>query len=208
MKSTHRTWLAIGLFVPLAILLLITFACLPVPIGNPETSKVDDALSGIYQAVPKDADETDINLAILRPWDSRTYMLNYYAVEKRDNKENHEIHHFKAWLTTIADKTFLTAQPMDDLQFALGPDEDASKPYWVVFRIDKVPSGLELRMVNVDSEYLKGRKTQAEFEAAIKAHVSDNDLYNEAVTYKKLDKSDRALIDSVLSRFDTSIDSK
>jgi hypothetical protein len=208
MKSAHRTCLSIALFTPLACLLLITFACLPAPVGDPEKSKIDENLAGIYQQVPQDPASKDVNLAILKPWDSRTYMLNYMVLGKQNDKETHELKHFKVWLTTIEGKTFLTAQPMDDLQFALGKDEQAAEPFWAVLRIDKVPSGLELRMLNRNSEFLKNLTKQAEIEAAIKAHVSDNDLYAEPVTFKKLDKSDRALIADVLSKFDTSIDKK
>jgi hypothetical protein len=56
-------------------------------------------------------------------------------------------------------------------------------------------------MVNPDSAFMKGLKTQPEIEAAIKAHVGDNDLYADPMTFKKLGKEDGELIDSVLKQF-------
>ncbi len=201
MKAQYRSMLGVALFVPLAAMLLATFACLPVPVGDPEQSKMDAALAGIYRGTPTDPADKTNTLALLRPWDAKTYLLEYVTVETKDGKEVRQMQHFKAWLTTIAEKTFLTAAPMDDLKFALGDDD--KKPFWVVLRLDKVAAGLEVRMVNPDSEYLKGLTKREEFEAAIKAHVSDQPLYGDALTFKKLGKEDQPLIDEVLSKFNS-----
>jgi len=202
MKASTRTWLSIALFVPLAVILLGTFACLPVPIGDPAKSKIDPALTGVYRAVPANPADKVTELAILRPWDERTYLLEYLQSGIKDGKEVRQIQHFRAWITIIADKTFITAEPADDLRFAFG--DDGSKPYWVVLRVDQVPGGLEVRMVKPDSEYLKNATKREDFEAAIKAHVSDVPLYTDTLSFKKLGKEDQAQVDEVLSKFDTS----
>jgi len=201
MKPASRTLLAVALFVPLAVLLLATFACLPAPVGDPEKSQVDAALAGIYKAQPTDPADKSTALAILKPWDAKTYLLEYLMVETKDNKETHEIQHFKAWLTTIAGKTFLTAQPTDDFANLVGDTPD--KLFWIVLRLDKVPTGLELRMVNPDSDFMKNLTKQDEIEAAIKAHVSDNALYGDVLTFKKLGKDDKAQIEEILGKFNT-----
>jgi hypothetical protein len=206
MKPTRRTLLAIALSLPLAVILFTAFACLPAPVGDPEKSKVDESLSGIYQAVPKEAgDKKETTIAILRPWDAKTYLLNYMVVGKDEsNKDQHEMQLYKAWLTTIEGKLFITGQPVDDVNFALGADNSEKQPrYWVVLRIDKVPTGLEARMVSPDSAIMKELKTQAEIEAAIKAHVNDKELCGDPITFKKLGKEDKDLIDSVLKQFFT-----
>jgi hypothetical protein len=202
MKPTHRTLLAVALFLPLAALLLATFACLPAPVGDPDKSQVDASLSGIYKGMPTDPADKSTELAILKPWDAKTYLLEYMTVDSQDNKETRQIQHYKAWLTTLSEKTFLTAQPMDDMSTLLGA-ESSDKPFWLVLRVDKVPAGLELRMVNPDSEFLKNVTKQEEFEAAIKAHVSDNALYGDTITFKKLGKDVQAQIEEVLAKFNT-----
>jgi hypothetical protein len=202
MKPTQRTLLAIALSLPLAVLLLAVFACLPAPVGDPEKSKVDESLSGIYQGDPVNPNSKETPFAVLRPWDAKTYLLHYMVAGKDGDKDKQEKRLFKAWLTTIEGKTFLTCQPMDDAGFALGA-ENAEKQtrYWVVLRVDKIPTGLEARMVKPDSAIMKELKTQPEIEAAIKAHVGDNDLYGDPMTFKKLGKEDGDLIDSMLKQF-------
>ena len=113
MKTNPRTLLAIALFVPFAAILLTFFACLPVPIGNPETSKIDEPLSGIYLLQPSKPDDKTVTLAILRPWDSKTYLLQYFTEDEKKHLT------FKCWLTAIAGKTFITCQPMDDVEQGL-----------------------------------------------------------------------------------------
>jgi hypothetical protein len=200
MAPKNRTYLAIALFVPLAAILLATFACLPAPVGDPEQAKVDDALVGAYRAVPKEADNKSSVLAILRPWDGRTYLLEYYMVDKKDDKEERQVTHFKAWLTTLGGKTFICAEPKEDFKF-LGDDGD--KPFWVVMRLEKTATGLDAMLVNPDSEYVKGMTKREELEGAIKAHASDQALYGETMNFKKLTKEDQPFIDEVLTRFNT-----
>jgi hypothetical protein len=193
MTSSQRTFWGIAAFVPLAIILLVTFACLPVPVGEPEKSKVDPALTGMYKAKTDSPDDTQV--AVLRPWDDKTYLVTYLQNRKNNGKVEQQITLFKGWLTTIAEKTFMTLQPMNE------PRADApQKPEWVVLRFDQSPTGLDVRMVNADSEFLKGLTTREEFEAAIKAHVSDVALYGDPMEFKKLGKEDQALIDDLQTK--------
>jgi hypothetical protein len=203
MNAKRRSVLAILLFAPLAAILLATFACLPAPVGDPDKSKVDETISGIYsRQMPADPTDKTSEIAILRPWDGKTYLLQYLTGGIKDGTEQRQIQHFKAWLTTISDKTFITCEPMDNLSYALG--DDGSKPFWVVLRLDKTDKGLEVRMVNPDSEFMKGLAKREDIEAAIKAHASDAGLYGDALNFKKQGKDDQALIDAMLSKFDTS----
>ena len=201
MKPSTRTWLSVALFVPLAAILLATFACLPAPVGDPEKSKVDPALTGIYRATPSDPADKTSELAFLRPWDGNTYYLQYVTTGTRDGKDVRQMQHFKAWLTTFAGKTFLTAEPLDDLQYAI--PEEGHKPVWVVLRLDKVEGGLEVRLVTPDSEFIKGLTTREQLEKAIADHVTEQALYGNTIVFKKLGKNDQAVIDEALSKFDT-----
>ncbi len=195
MKSTSRTLLAVVLMVPPAIFLLSTFACLPTPVGDPERSKVDAALTGAYRA----ADAVETHLALLQPWDDKTYLLQYMFMKKGDAQEEIEIQHFKGWLTSIAGKTFITLQPMDDLTYAVG--DTGEKPFWVVFRLDKTSAGLQVRMVSEDSRFMKNLTTRKEIEDSIKTHVADDALYGDTIEFKRLGKGDQPFIEDVLSKF-------
>src|ERR1700742_4690277 len=110
MKSANRTWLGVALAVPLAVVLLAIFACLPAPVGDPEKSAVDPQLTGAWKATAKDS-QKNLAYVLLQPWDQRTYFMEYITTNTSDGKDEHELMHFKAWLTNIAGSTFITCQP-------------------------------------------------------------------------------------------------
>ncbi len=70
-----------GLVVALLVLplLLGVMACfvLPVPIGDPEKSRIDPAMSGIWLA----ADETEGWLLALEPYDKRTWLVTWMMID-------------------------------------------------------------------------------------------------------------------------------
>ena len=201
MKPISRSILGVALFIPLAALLLATFACLPVPVGDPEQAKIDDALVGGWRRMPTDAADKGMSVVLLRPWDTHTYLLQYVDVETKEDKESRQMVPMKAWLTTIGGATFLCAQPMDDLRYIIG--DDGQKPYWVVIRLDKTAAGIDIRMVQPDSTFVKGLTKREEVEAAIKAHVNDDALYGNTTSFKKLTKDDVALLETLMAKFNT-----
>jgi len=207
MKPIYRTWLGIALFVPLAAILLATFACLPLPLGDPEKAKVDDKLVGTFQAVNTDAGETVV--AILRPWDTHTYYVTWIDTDKKDNKEETKVMHFKAWLTDIGGATFLVAQPLEADEVAQYISGDKTVRVWPTFRIEKTKVGLDARMVDSSSEILKalvdgvkdGKTNPVDIEAAIKAHVDDKALYmDKPISFKKLSQEDQKSLEETLKR--------
>jgi hypothetical protein len=206
MTPITRTRLGIALFVPLAAALLATFACLPAPVGDPETARLDDSLVGIWKGVPKTADNKDEGYALLRPWDNHTYLMRYFVAETKDGQEKRNALTYKAWLTPINNATFLTAQPMDDVHFgpAAAPDD---KRYWVVFRVDRNADGsIDARMVAPDSDLIKEKTTRADIEAVIKAHLEEKSLYtSEPLTFKKLSKDDQLKFEENLKKFNVEL---
>jgi len=202
MKSRNRTVLGILLFVPLAAVILATFACLPAPVGDAEKSKVDPGLVGAYRLVPPDPASKDEVMALLRPWDQHTYFLQYMGNNKSDPSSKPELMQFKAWLTTFGGGTFLTCQPMDDLGFATG--NSSQSEYWVVLRLDKVADGLQARMVDADSPLLKDviekskddpKALSAAIEGVIAAHANEDALFTkDPLHFKKLGKDDSGFI--------------
>ena len=200
MKPATRTFLGLGLFVPIAMLFFAMFACLPAPIGDPEKSKVDESLTGAWQSVPKNADDKDKMYALIQPWDGKTYFLQY--VDAKD-PEKPGCLNFKAWLTTIAGAKFIVCQPLYDLRFAFKPTAD-DKQIWPTFRIDKTAEGINIRMVKADG-LLQDKTTREQIEAVIKDHVNEDALYGDALTFKKLSDADRATIEDVLKKLGASI---
>lgn len=200
MKSSTRTWLGLALFLPLAAVLLATFACLPAPVGDPEASKIDSSLVAAWQGVPQNPEDKDITLMLVQPWDARTYLLRFLAQETEDGKPAYKYHAYKAWLTTFGNATYLTAEPLDDLRFgpASSPED---KKLWMVFRLDKDATTIKLRMVKGDSDLMKEKTTRAEIEAVLKANPDNDTLFAESLSFKKLPKDDQLKLAETLKKF-------
>jgi hypothetical protein len=194
MTPRTRTTLGLALFAPLAAILLTTLACLPAPVGDPDQSTIDAKLTGAWQA--KDGPNDDVILALIRPWDKHTYYLQYMVNEKKDGKDNWNVLHHKAWLTKIGDATFITAEPLDLLDYAFAVDDP--KKYWVVGRVEIKNNAVTFRMIKEDSWIVKELKTREKLEAAIKAQVDNDELYSDAKTFKKLTKEDANIVEDAL----------
>lgn len=214
MNATRRTVLGTLLFVPLAAVILATIACLPVPVGDPEKSKVDAALSGAYQQVSTDpADKDKTTVVILAPWDAHTYLLQYATSDTSTTPPTGDVTNFKAWLTDLGGATFLTAQPMNSVPGM--PTDPGDQPFWAVFRLDgakaagqghpgKTADVITARMVNNESPLFKDldkdHTTREAVEAIIKAHAGDDALYTDkGITFKKLGPADAAMIEKTLT---------
>ena len=77
---TPRTRSISGAVLMLAIVPAIIglLACMPVPIGNPERSRVDPDISGVW-AMLGDGDEA---FYIFEPYDKRTWLLTGVPIEE------------------------------------------------------------------------------------------------------------------------------
>jgi len=71
------------LIVPLLLGVMACFV-LPVPIGDPEKSRVDPAMSGIWFA----ADESEGWLVALEPYDKRTWLVTWMMLEAATDEDN------------------------------------------------------------------------------------------------------------------------
>jgi hypothetical protein len=198
MKPSFRTKLGIALFVPLAAVLLATFACLPAPVGDPETAKVDEALNGAWQHLP-DAAEKSTLLALIQPWDGRTYLLEYLQTQEKEGKKEQQMMRFKAWVTRMGTATFLTCQPMNDIKpFA---DTEKNPRFWMVFRVELKGDALEARMVSPDSTLIKEKNTRQEIEEVLKANLENKELYGDPLTFKRLGANDAKAFTGALEEF-------
>ena len=191
-----KTLLAIALFIPSAVALLVTVACLPAPVGNPDTAKLDDALTGAWQAAPEPG-KTDTAVALLRPYDAHTWFLQYLATDKKDGKETVGILNCKAWLATFGTTTFICCESLDNADFLPGVEKD--KTYFLA-KLDRQGNKLTLSPVNDSSELLKNAKTQDAIEAVLKANANNKDLYADPITFNKLDKDHLQIVNELRSK--------
>lgn len=142
-------------------------ACMPVPIGDPERSRVDPWFSGYW--IMDDAGDVCC-LYLMSPWDKRTMVITGIAidVDTKNGDEAAEVESteafiallrartddslvveestiYKAWITKLARRPFMTWQNV-----GVTRDEGNFMPeYWWVWQYEKVGDDtLLLRMID------------------------------------------------------------
>jgi len=201
------------MFVIMAPYLVCVLACLKAPIGDPETSKLDSNLAGVW--LGKEDDE--LGMLVLQPFDKRTYLVGVFNSEsgqEEDGGENpekeapqndeanedgakrkggeekldqinvKEVLIFKGWLTTIGGQQFMCWEP----KFMLDKESGMKPGLWFVWKVKLEKNSLSLCLV--DDEKQAG-ETSKEIEKFIKAnYLDDNELKDKDWThFRKIDKS-------------------
>ena len=77
MKPRNRSLTGAAIAVFLLPVFAGLLACLPVPIGDPEKSRIDSDISGMW--ISSDGSQTMIHLYV--PYDKRTWLLTTYGIE-------------------------------------------------------------------------------------------------------------------------------
>jgi len=147
--SRQKQLLPLLLALPLAAVVLFLDACLPVGVGDPETSKVDPRLAGVWREIQDDGSEGAV--VALLPFDSRAYVLRSVGVERTGDgiklKPGESL--YKAWLATVEGRTFVTAQPLY-LREAIG---DARTPGFVVAALTLSEDGTKIEVHGVNPSF-------------------------------------------------------
>lgn len=207
-----RKWLLpLLLSLPLAAVVLFLGACLPVGAGDPEASKVDARLAGVWAEINEDGSEGDV--VVLLPFDSRAYVMRSVKVDR--TKGGVEIESeglYKAWLATIGGVTFVTAQPLYPREAVA----DGKIPGLFVAAVTLSEDGTEIEAKGVDPGFdaladlralpghvsyeppPEGAKVPTEKEArallekVLVEHARNGKLYSVTVKYRRV--TDKALL--------------
>lgn len=171
MKANIRSICGATLMLAIIPMLAGLLACMPVPIGDPERSRIDPKMSG-WWVLEEDGGAV---LCVLRPYDKRTWMVISVDVGKGDAAaferpeittggdllavlRRHEVGQdgivggapaiYKAWLTRLGGRRFMTWEPVGMI--------DDPKNYlpevWLVFGVT-VKSEDDFVLAMLDSEY-------------------------------------------------------
>lgn len=179
---------------------LASAACLPIPIGDPERSRVDPALSGLWIGVGHAP-----AIVLLQPYNKRTWLAVSASIEPGpDNERDYDdvspksydeiisllleagtgpdglianaVSLDKVWRTKLGKRRFLTWE----YKGAYDPDEGFANEWWNVYRFEKSgPNSFTLR--GVDPEFpgfQKAKKTRRAYERLIRRHADDDELYD------------------------------
>lgn len=221
----RRSWAGFLIALILTPLLMGVLACLPVPVGDPEKSLVDPAMSGIWIS---DGGEGDVSIIMLDPYDKRTWLLSYSSLgpiqspgETQDADAGESVPEvsplqllrtrgvkitdtslWKCWLTTIEDVTFITweSKNLADTLPEMVPEA------WWVFRVRKEgPDILFLDTFNYGVDDLDDVKTSKEAEDIIRRHVNDPEFYSngdgEGLKLVRVPESDYETVSRLLEGF-------
>ena len=147
---SRRSWwivLVVAVGVGLGVV-----GCLKVPLGNPETSKMDAQFVGVWINQEKNGEDSELYAVV--PWDSRTYQLTQMvfrkdgaSVQPRDRTV------VKMWLTDIGGTTFMTAE-WKDADVLLKEITD-----YIVAKIAR--SGDRITVRQVSEEFVKQANVQS-----------------------------------------------
>lgn len=215
-----------GLLVAAILLpvLLGVLACMPVPVGDPEKSRVDPSMSGVWlTAINKEAP-----LMVLDPFDKRSWLATWFYLEDEapgkpaegDNSTLDEggqaasgiellreervkfagFGQFKGWLTQIEGERFLTLEPR---LFEPGATADV----WYVFRVRfDGENRLQLAFLSHNFEGLREVKTTAEAEELIRLNLENPDLFDDPWVYQRISQDDLEPIHSLIEEFGYDLD--
>jgi len=185
MRPNVRSFSGAALMLVIIPVVAGLLACMPVPIGDPERSRIDPALNGVWTM---DDGGDSGGMYLFQPWDKRTWLQ--VAVEIKPGSkfegelptmasldelaavlQNHPVGEdgitsrttalYKTWLTKIGGKKFMTWEPVG------GFDGDGRHvpEYWLVFRLEKVNADeFQLLMLNPEYDGFDDIKTPKEYD--------------------------------------------
>lgn len=200
MKPTTRS--ASGALLMLMIVPVIVglLACMPVPIGDPERSRIDPGITGVWVVL----DGTDSSFFAFEPYDKRTWLLTGVPIDAGDEADPGDfeledysdlaefidgvavagsdgltagkIANYKVWRTRLGGEWFMTWEPKTVF------DNDSFSPeVWFVFRLER-PDEDTLILTMLDDDLFDGvEETRRAYERVIKRNAGNEALYSEEV---------------------------
>lgn len=201
MTSRSRSLSGIALMLLIIPIFAGLLACMPVPIGDPERSRIDLDLTGIWVILAGELNQGDVGFYVFEPYDKRTWLVMGIAIESDDDADldgydfstyagyeklvvdhreapknyySDDVILYKAWLTTLRGVEFWTWEPKG-MVGALTEDPEA----WFVHQVRKEGENeLELNLVDGESDLFDDvKKTRRAYERVLKKHVNDPEIY-------------------------------
>ncbi len=193
------TWQTIGrrgLFLTVLLAgLLGLCSCLPVPLGDPEKSKVDARFNGVWEW----RDGGKMYLVIFQPYDGHTYFVDALTGEPGEGNAVKPLGRdiYKAWLTPVRGETFLTMAPLE----GVGALPGATPTKYLVAKI-KI-EGDTLTAYGIDPEYkkLKDVATPTALEKMISENMDDTTMFLKPIMATKWDADQVEKLEKIRAGF-------
>jgi hypothetical protein len=223
-SSSRRS--SAGLAIAAGLLpVVLTLACIPVPIGDAETSAIDPGLSGAWVA----GNQQDIELWILRPYDRRTWLVTGLAARDTaghaeavvptterqadgpaallarmldQQSDLDDIALYKAWLTVLGGRRFLCLEPLT----AIDDTRRFEPPSWLVMRADALGPDVMALRAPVQTSPWDAVKSREEAEELLRSHADRDEFFDSASTYVRVSPSAYGQVGRVLKRAGLAVD--
>jgi hypothetical protein len=191
-RLIFRRGLLVGL---MAMGLLGLASCLPVPLGDPDKSKVDARFNGVWEW----RDGGKIELAIFQAYDEKTYFVDVLTGEVGDGGTVKPVQRdmYKGWLTTVKGETFLTLAPME----AVGALPGSTPAKYLVAKV-KI-EGDTLTALGIDPEYkkLKDVGTPTALQKMIEENMDEVAMFTKPIMTTKWDADQIGRLEKIREGF-------
>jgi hypothetical protein len=185
--------------VLLTALILVAgiIGCLKVGLGDPEKSKLDDQLTGLWLANAADGDGESQLVSII-PYDARTSLVTYMNFTRDAQKQpvaGGQLS-YKAWRTDVAGTPFLTLE-LKSPALLLSPTDEK----FVVMKLTRTADSIQIHIV--DDQLLDENKvtTPEALEKLIAANLNNPALFDANATFTRLGQNRAEEATSILSAF-------
>ena len=196
MKPTTRSITGAVLMLAIIPAIIGILACMPVPIGDPERSRIDPEISGVWVWLDG---KDDAAFYAFEPYDKRTWLLTGVPIEVSEAVDlaNYDLQTYaglaelienvtvgddgvtatevmlnKAWLTKLGGVWFMTWESKTVFN-----NEGFSPELWWVFRMDR-PDENTLDLTMLDDDLFDGvEETRRAYERVIKKNAKNEKLY-------------------------------
>jgi hypothetical protein len=153
MNSRSRSLSGAALMLLIVPIFAGLLACMPVPIGDPERSRIDPDLTGVWAVIASGESFDESGFYVFEPYDKRT------------------------WLKKLGGELFMTWEPKVML------DDGVAEPeVWFTYRIIKNGRDqLEMQSVNSESDLFDDvKETRRAYEKVISRNADNPELYVES----------------------------
>jgi hypothetical protein len=197
------------LFVPVLLGVMGCFE-LPAPIGDPERSRIEPGISGVWI---DDESDTDVQVLIFEPFDRRTWLLRWIVldIDSRDDQSNLEalraggaetegVMLFKVWRKRISGKSFFTME----FRGLLSSESEMEPHVWWGARMAVDDTGkLLLHMIDKDFAEFEEGMTRRQLERVIRRNHGNPGLFaaSDIVGLTRVPVSDYDVIADLLDEF-------
>ena len=176
---------------------IVVAGCITVPLGDPEQSKVDGRLTGLWLSKAEGDDDEQVLVSCM-PYDARTALVTQLGFTKYGGtvKPSGRLD-WKMWLTDVRGRTFATFELVSP-QILLEPITEK----YAVGQVEFSGDAVTLRMVS--DSFVKGAKVSSEGELRklIEANLDNPKLFADKPTeLTRLTDEQNALAESVFDTF-------